>query len=143
MKTKECCSMNSLSRIFGLRNASPVASGLYWSGIWLAIGALVLSIMLMSSSLSDSRMLPWVFCIHGYASFAGGFVSAKRSGRRGWYFGMANGLLYTILLLIISFLATDSSWTLTVPSLLAVTCITGAFGGMLGVNAGTGNRGSR
>ncbi|MCD9025676.1 TIGR04086 family membrane protein [Cohnella silvisoli] len=129
--------MSSLSRVFGLRNASPVASGLYWSGIWLAIGAIVLSILLMGSSLSEANMLPWVFGVHGCASLAGGFVSAKRSGRRGWYFGMANGLLYTLLLLIISFLATDASWTMTVPVLLAVTCLTGAFGGMLGVNAGS------
>ncbi len=132
--------MNSFSRIFGLRTASPVASGLYWSGIWLAIGALVLSIMLMGSSLSESNMLPWVFGIHGYASLAGGFVSAKRSGRRGWYFGMANGLLYALLLITISFLATDANWTMTVPILFAVTCLAGAFGGMLGVNAGSNAR---
>jgi putative membrane protein (TIGR04086 family) len=129
--------MSSLSRILGLRNASPVASGLYWSGIWLAIGAIVLSIMLMGSSLSEFNMLPWVFGVHGCASLAGGFVSAKRSGRRGWYFGMANGMFYTLLLLIISFLATDASWTITVPILLAVTCAAGAFGGMLGVNTGS------
>ncbi|TFE30726.1 TIGR04086 family membrane protein [Cohnella luojiensis] len=132
--------MNSLSRVFGLRNASPVASGLYWSGIWLAIGAIVLSVMLMGSSLSEHNMLPWVFGVHGCASLAGGFVSAKRSGRRGWYFGMANGLLYTLLLLMISFLATDANWTSTVPILLLITCLTGAFGGMLGVNAGTSSR---
>ncbi|WP_373228508.1 TIGR04086 family membrane protein [Cohnella sp.] len=132
--------MNSLSRLFGLRMASPVASGLYWSGIWLAIGAIILSIMLMGSSLSESTMQPWVFCVHGWASLAGGFMSAKRSGRRGWYFGMANGMLYTLLLLIISFLATDASWSMAVPILLGVTCLAGVFGGMLGVNAGTGNR---
>lgn len=132
--------MNSLSRLFGLRNASPVASGLYWSGIWLALGAILLSVMLMGSSLSESNMLPWVFGVHGCASCAGGFVSAKRSGRRGWYFGMANGLLYTILLLTISFLATDAGWTSTVPILLIITCLAGAFGGMLGVNAGAQTR---
>jgi len=127
--------VSSLSRLFGLRNASPVASGLYWSGIWLAIGAIILSVLLMGSSLSESNMLPWVFGVHGCASMAGGFVSAKRSGRRGWYFGMANGLLYTVLLLTISFLATNASWTTAVPILLLVTCLGGAFGGMLGVNA--------
>ncbi|WP_256756768.1 TIGR04086 family membrane protein [Cohnella sp. WQ 127256] len=127
--------MNPFSRLFCLRNASPVASGLYWSGIWLALGAIVLSIMLMGSSLSESNMLPSVIGVHGCASLAGGFVSAKRSGRRGWYFGMANGLLYTLLLITISFLATDADWTVTVPILLMVTCLAGAFGGMLGVNA--------
>jgi putative membrane protein (TIGR04086 family) len=132
--------LNSLSRVFGLRNASPVASGLYWSGIWLAIGAIVLSVMLLGSSLSEYTMLPWVFGVHGCASLAGGFVSAKRSGRKGWYFGMANGLLYTLLLLTISFLATDAHWTSSVPILLLITCIAGSFGGMLGVNAGSSSR---
>jgi putative membrane protein (TIGR04086 family) len=132
--------LNSLSRLFGLRMASPVASGLYWSGIWLAIGAIILSIMLMGSSLSEAGLLPWVFGVHGFASLAGGFVSAKRSGKRGWYYGMTNGLFYTLLLLMISFLATDANWTVTVPILLGVTCLAGAFGGMLGVNAGSGNR---
>ncbi|QJD81820.1 TIGR04086 family membrane protein [Cohnella herbarum] len=132
--------MSSFSRLLGLRNASPVASGLYWSGIWLAIGALVLSILLMGSSLSESNMLPWVFGVHGCSALAGGFVSAKRSGRKGWYFGMANGLMYSILLLIISFLATDSSWTMAVPILILITCLAGAFGGMLGVNASSNSR---
>lgn len=132
--------MSSFSRLLGLRNASPVASGLYWSGIWLAIGALVLSVLLMGSSLSESNMLPWVFGVHGCSALAGGFVSAKRSGRKGWYFGMANGLMYSLLLLIISFLATDSSWTMAVPILILITCLAGAFGGMLGVNASSNSR---
>ncbi|OXS57965.1 hypothetical protein B1A99_15120 [Cohnella sp. CIP 111063] len=130
--------MSSLSRIFGLRNASPVASGLYWSGIWLAVGALILSILLTGSSLNESNMLPWVFGVHGFANFAGGFVSAKKSGRRGWYFGMANGLLYSILLVAISFLATNAGWSSAVPILLLVACLSGAVGGILGVNAGSG-----
>jgi len=85
-------------------------------------------------------MLPWVFGVHGTSSLAGGFVSAKRSGRKGWYFGMSNGLLYTLLIITISFLATDASWTMAVPTLLLVTCLAGAFGGMLGVNTGSNSR---
>ncbi|KIL36908.1 hypothetical protein SD71_04055 [Cohnella kolymensis] len=131
--------MNPLSRLLGFRMASPVASGLYWSAIWLAIGAIIISILLMGSSISEAELLPWVFGVHGFSSLAGGFVSARRSGRRGWYFGAANGLFYTLLILIISFLAADAAWTVTVPILLAVTCFAGAFGGMLGVN--TGSRG--
>ncbi len=132
--------MSTLSRIFGLRNASPVASGLYWSGIWLAIGALILSVLLTGSSLNESNMLPWVFAVHGFATMAGGFVSAKKSGRKGWYFGMANGLLYSVLLLAISFLATDAGWSSSVPILLLVACIAGALGGMVGVNASSGTK---
>ncbi|MFC5469468.1 TIGR04086 family membrane protein [Cohnella suwonensis] len=132
--------MDTLTRVLSLRNASPVVSGLYWSGIWLAVGALLLSALLTGSSFSESGMLPWVFGVHGCATLAGGFASAKRSGRRGWYFGMTNGFLYTLLLMTISFLATDASWTTAVPLLLLVTCLSGAFGGMLGVNAGSNSR---
>lgn len=132
--------MKSFNRFSGLRTASPVASGLYWSGIWLALGAIVLSIVLMGTNLSESNLLPWVLCIHGFASLSGGFVAAKRSGRKGWYFGMANGILYTAILLLISFLATNASWSVIVPTLLAVTSFAGALGGMLGVNAGADNR---
>ncbi|MFC5402050.1 TIGR04086 family membrane protein [Cohnella soli] len=132
--------MRTFSRFLSLRNASPVVSGLYWSGIWLALGALLLSALLTNSSFSESGMLPWVFGVHGCSALAGGFVSAKRSGRRGWYFGMANGLLYTLLLMTISFLATDASWTTAVPLLLLITCLSGAFGGMLGVNTGSSSR---
>lgn len=122
-----------------MRNASPVMSGLYWSGIGLAIGALVLSVLLMGS-LKEADTLPWVYGVHGCASLAGGFAAAKRSGRKGWYFGLANGFLYTLLLLIVSFLATDAGWTSAIPILLLVTCLAGAFGGMIGVNAGSNSR---
>lgn len=128
--------MKSLTGAVGFRIASPVVSGLYWSGIWLAVGAVVLSILLTGSSVDETNLLPWVFGAHGFSSLSGGFVSARRAGRKGWYFGLANGLLYTLLILIISFLATDANWTASVPTLLLVTSLAGAFGGMLGVNTG-------
>ncbi|MFD0674332.1 TIGR04086 family membrane protein [Cohnella sp. GCM10027633] len=130
--------MKSITGALGFRIASPVASGLYWSGIWLAIGAVVLSILLTGSSFDEANLLPWVFGAHGFSSFAGGFASARRAGRKGWYFGLANGVLYTLLVLMISFLATDANWTAAVPSLLLVAALSGAFGGMLGVNTRQG-----
>jgi putative membrane protein (TIGR04086 family) len=134
---KEVVAVKPLTGGLGFRIASPVASGLYWSCIWLAIGAVVLSIMLTGSSVNETNLLPWVFGVHGFSSFAGGFVSARRARRKGWYFGIANGLMYTLLILIVSFLATDANWTSSVPILLLVTALSGAFGGMLGVNTGS------
>lgn len=126
--------MKLITGAAGFRIASPVVSGLYWSGIWLAIGAVILSIMLTGSSVDEVNLLPWVFGVHGCSSLAGGFVAARKAGRKGWYFGLANGLLYALAVLIISFLATDASWTMAVPTLLGVAAIAGAFGGMVGVN---------
>ncbi|WEK55382.1 MAG: TIGR04086 family membrane protein [Candidatus Cohnella colombiensis] len=132
--------MKTIPNVMGSRIASPIASGLYWSGIWLAIGAVILSILLTGSSVSESALSPWVFSVHGIAALAGGFASARRSGRKGWYFGLANGVLYTLLILMISFLATDGGWSGAVPTLIAVACLAGAFGGMLGVSTRSTSR---
>lgn len=129
--------MNPLSRLGKVRISSPVLSGLIWSCIWLGIGALLLSALLAVSSLREDGILPWVFGIHGAASLAGGFVSARRSGRKGWYFGAVSGAIYALLVVIASFLAMDTDWSLRIAALLGVACLTGAFGGMIGVNTGT------
>jgi putative membrane protein (TIGR04086 family) len=135
--------MSPISQVLRVRVASPVLSGLIWSCIWLGAGALFLSMLLACSSLREADLVPWVFGIHGAASLAGGFVSARRSGRKGWYFGAANGLLYTLLIVLTSFLATDTDWSMRVMAMLGLTCLTGAFGGMLGVNTGSSAGGRR
>jgi putative membrane protein (TIGR04086 family) len=132
--------MSSLSRVLRFRVSSPVLSGLIWSFIWLGAGALVLSLLLSGSSLQEGGLMPWVFGIHGMASLAGGFTSARRSGRKGWYYGTVSGILYACLVLLASFLATDTDWSMRIPALLGVTLLSGAFGGMLGVNAGSASR---
>jgi len=129
--------VSPISRIWKVRISSPIFSGLVWSCIWLGIGALLLSMLLSASSLREGDILPWVFGIHGAASLAGGFVSARRSGRRGWYFGAVSGVIYSLLVLLASFLAMDTDWSLRIAALLGVTCLSGAFGGMVGVNTGT------
>jgi putative membrane protein (TIGR04086 family) len=136
-------SMSPITRVLRVRVTSPLWSGLIWSSIWLGAGALVLSLTLAGSSLRESELLPWVFGIHGAASFAGGFVAARRSGRKGWYFGTANGVLYMLLILLISFLAAETDWSYRVPGLLGLTCLAGALGGMLGVNTGSAHMGRK
>ena len=128
--------MNPVSRVWKIRISSPVFSGLVWSCIWLGIGALLLSATLSVSSLREGALLPWVFGIHGMASLAGGFVSARRAGRKGWYFGAMNGALYALLIVLASFLAMETDWSLRIAALLGATCLSGAFGGMVGVNTG-------
>ncbi|WP_276352792.1 TIGR04086 family membrane protein [Cohnella caldifontis] len=133
--------MNPISRVAKVRVSSPLLSGLIWSCIWLGAGALLLSVLLAQSSVREDQLLPWVFGIHGAASLAGGFVSARRSGQKGWYHGALNGAVYTSAVVVTSFLAADTEWSLRIAAMLGVTIVTGAFGGMLGVNSGTTPRG--
>lgn len=129
--------MGPLSRVAKIRVSSPLLSGLIWSCIWLGIGALALSLMLAGNSLREDELLPWVFGVHGAASLAGGFAAARRSGKKGWYYGALNGATYTLAVVITSFLAADTEWSLRIAAMLGLTVVTGALGGMLGVNTGS------
>jgi len=117
-----------------LPSAVPVLSGLLWAAIWLGAGTLLLSILLTGSALEETELTPWTFGVHAFAAFCGGFVAARRAGRKGWYFGAVTGVLYMLCVLIISFLAVDAAWSLRVLAMALLTGAAGAVGGMLGVN---------
>jgi putative membrane protein (TIGR04086 family) len=120
----------------GIRGAVPFLSGLLWAGIWLGAGTLLLSLLLASTALQETQLTPWVYGIHAFAAFCGGFVAAKRTGRKGWYYGAVTGVLYTLAVLVASFLAVDTAWSLRVAAMAGLTGAAGAVGGMLGVNIG-------
>lgn len=128
-------------RLLKVRVTSPVISGLIWSCMWLALAALLLSALLSGGIIEESGMLPWVFGAHGMSALAGGFVSARRSGRKGWSFGGMCGAVYAVLVILASFLAVDAEWSLRIVALLGLAIAAGAFGGMIGVNtSSTANR---
>lgn len=126
--------MKSITDTLKMRTASPLLSGLFWSCLWLAAGVLLLSLLLAFSSVSENNMGTWVLGIHALAALAGGFVAARRSGRKGWYFGFSSGMLYTALILLISFLATDAKWTWEVLLVWLAAVLAGSIGGMIGVS---------
>ncbi|MFD2329738.1 TIGR04086 family membrane protein [Cohnella sp. GCM10020058] len=130
-------------RVSGIRIASPLVAGFVWAFIWLGLGTLALSVLLYSSSMPETKLLSWVFGVHGAASLAGGFTAAKRSGKRGWYIGAVTGLLYAIAVVLIGFLSQDIGFDSRMGQLGLIAALAGAFGGMLGVNAGAGGTARR
>jgi putative membrane protein (TIGR04086 family) len=113
---------------------SPLLYGVFYSAVWLAAGALLLSLLLRFSSMEESELPRWVWVIHAFSALAGGFTAGKRSGRRGWYTGGLLGLLYGMLILLIGFLAADAKLSSGSAVLMAVAAAAGAAGGMLGIN---------
>ncbi|MUT67286.1 TIGR04086 family membrane protein [Paenibacillus sp. NEAU-GSW1] len=113
---------------------SPVLAGILFALIWLAAGALLLSLLLHFSNMKENNLPNLSLAVHGVSSLAGGFVSGRRSGRKGWYHGGLLGVIYGILILIIGFLAADASLSLRSAALLGIALLAGAFGGMIGVN---------
>ena len=114
--------------------ASPLLAGVLFSIIWLAVGALLLSLLLHFTDMKESSLSTNAFLVHGFASLAGGFTAGRRSENKGWYHGSLLGLLYGAIVIIISFLASNASISLHSVLLLGVSLLTGAFGGMIGVN---------
>lgn len=126
--------MERIRRVFSLRISSPLLSGLLYAFMWMLAGAFALSLLLWASNLSEDDLSLYTYLVHGAAALFGGIVSGKRSGSRGWYYGFMTGMLYGILLWTIGFLALNSPISLGDVTLMAIVMLSGAAGGMLGVN---------
>lgn len=116
------------------RISHPIVSGLWYGFLWMMIGALILSIFLRASSLQEDNLSVYTYLIHGISLGLGGIVAGKRTGRKGWYQGGLVGIIYGIIVLLISFLALDSHVLLQDLVLLIPAFIIGAAGGVMGVN---------
>lgn len=114
---------------------APMLAGLLYAIMWLAIGSIALSLLLHFSAMKETSLSSYTLLVHGFAAWCGGFVAAKRSGRKGWYFGAIIGFIYGLIILVAGFLALDNALSLKALLLFAITILAGAIGGMLGVNA--------
>ncbi|WP_374019648.1 TIGR04086 family membrane protein [Paenibacillus thiaminolyticus] len=126
--------MNALQRVSQWKPNHPILAGIVNSFIWMAMGALALSVLLYSSSANEDKTLSYIYLVHIIALFIGGWTAGRRSGRRGWYYGGLTGFCYAMLVLIIGFLAMDAGISLQKLILVAAACACGALGGIFGVN---------
>lgn len=127
--------MNPINRVGQVRVTSPIFSGLLYSLTVMTLGTLITSLLLLVTSTQESSLTTITSIIHGISLFVGGWVSGKRAGSRGWYYGGLLGILYSILIFIVGFLALDSGFSLQFLKLIALSFASGAVGGMLGVNS--------
>ncbi|WP_028611799.1 TIGR04086 family membrane protein [Paenibacillus harenae] len=114
--------------------ASPLLAGVLFSIVWLAAGALLLSLLLHFTEIKESSLSGSAFLVHAAAALAGGFTAGRRSEKKGWYHGSILGLLYGIIIIIVSFLAQNASLSWHSFLLLGTALLAGALGGMIGVN---------
>jgi putative membrane protein (TIGR04086 family) len=126
--------VNPIKNVSKASVSSPVLVGALTACIWLAAGALLLSLILKFSSMQENSLPMSAMAVHGCASLAGGFSSGKRSGRKGWYFGGALGILYALIIILVGFLSVNAGFSSHTWKLLAVVIPAGALGGIIGVN---------
>lgn len=128
--------MHLIRRLLGIRLSQPTVAGLWYGFLWMMIGALILSLLLQGDMLEEVEMTVYTYLVHAIAVLFGGIVSGKRAKQKGWYQGALTGVLYVLLLLLISFLAMDTSLGLQEWGLILPGFVIGAIGGMIGVNLG-------
>lgn len=126
--------MYFIRRLFSWRLTSPLLSGLCRSFLWMLLGAFVLSLLLWGSGLQEQDLAVYTYIVHGIAAAFGGLTAGRRASSRGWYQGALTGLLYGLIVLLVGFLALDSSpagidalWVLAAGAI-------GSLGGVFGVN---------
>jgi len=126
--------MNPIKTVSQVRVTSPLLSGLVYALIMTTIGTLLTSLFLLLSNAQESSIHTLTTIIHAVSLFIGGWVSGKRAGTRGWYYGGMVGLVYFILIFLVGFLAFDAGFNLQSLQLMGILFAAGALGGMLGVN---------
>jgi len=112
----------------------PLITGLTYSLIWLAVGALILSLLLQFTGFRESALAIISYAVHGFATLIGGLTAGKRTEAKGWYQGSTLGVIYGLIVMLISFLASNISPSLDSLLQLLTMVGCGTLGGMIGVN---------
>lgn len=102
--------------------------------IIVLLGSLIVSFIFQFTSVSESKMPIFTYVVNALSLLTGGFVAGFKAKERGWFFGGMTGILYTIILILIAFLAFDVALTIkTLVSMISSFAIA-AIGGIFGVN---------
>ena len=117
------------------KNSARIIKGSLFAIITSAILLLIFAILLCYTSLSESTMLPVILVVTGVSILIGSMISTRKIRKNGILNGGMVGLIYIIILYLISslFLA---GFSLTFNSfiMLVVGIVTGMIGGIIGVN---------
>jgi putative membrane protein (TIGR04086 family) len=115
-----------------------------WQSPWIA-GQLVIWIFILClsflaalfihyTSIHSSSLYTIALMINGVSLISGGYIAGKKAGNKGWYYGGLQGIVYTLLVLLIGFLAYDSILKTSPFNFVISAFGISALGGIIGVN---------
>lgn len=86
------------------RNSKTVwmLKSLLTSYILTAVSLLILALLLYKLELTEQRVTMGIIIIYVLSTFAGGFILGKLVGERRFFWGLMLGMIYFVLLLIVS-----------------------------------------
>ncbi len=113
----------------------PIIFGVLVSVILTAVLLLVFSLILTKIDFSLSAINPVMIALCGISVFAGSFIVSRTVRQRGLFLGLCIGLLYFILMLILSASVSPMGLGLDAVWKFLSSVISGILGGILGVNS--------
>lgn len=106
-------------------------TGALLSAILLGLAALG---FVSAANIPQNVISPMMLALSVLGAFTAGFVTAKVSHKRGLAYGAVSGLLLFILYLVAGLVASNEPVSFTAGMRLIVMILSGAIGGLLGVN---------
>lgn len=127
--------MNSTAETkISVKGSHPIIIGILFTIVILTIFVLSLALVLYFTNLSENNIFIISLIATSISVIIGGFFSGKKAGCKGWLYGGFVGLIYGIMLIIITFLAYDANFELRQLVFVLLNFLLGAFGGIFGVN---------
>lgn len=109
--------------------------GLGISMIITLLAIFILSLILSFSSVSENVIIPSVIFFSSFSILIGSFLVAKKIDNRGIVYGSLLGLIYMIILyLVSSILNSDFALNFNSIIMIAMGIVGGAVGGIIGIN---------
>lgn len=104
--------------------------------IFTLICLTVFSALLTFTNLSESLIQPVVISVTGISIFVGSFFATRKIKKNGIIKGIAVGLIYILLIYVISSVVNNANFALNMGSIvmIAIGILCGAIGGIIGVN---------
>lgn len=119
-----------------MRSASTsVFTGLLYTLGLVLTGALLAALLLSFTNLRESSLPYFTYAINALGLLLGGYVTGRRCGGKGWYYGGLTGLSYFLLVLLIGFLGFDATMQWNTLVYLLGAFVTASVGGIFGVNS--------
>ncbi|MFD2670453.1 TIGR04086 family membrane protein [Marinicrinis sediminis] len=125
--------MNPFNKSGKLEVTGPMLYATGFAFVMMIVLTMISSLWIAMTDMDEAGPL-LTLCIHGAALFLAGASAGRKIGSKGWYYGMICGLLYSLILILIAFLAYDSGLHLYSLLLVVCACSCGMLGGMIGVN---------
>ena len=113
-----------------------IIKGVGISIIFTLICLTIFSALLTYTNLSESLIQPVVISVTGISIFVGSFFATRKVKKNGIIKGIAVGLIYIILIYLISSVVNNANFALNIGSIvmMVIGILCGAIGGIIGVN---------